>query len=294
MFFCASSGFQPSVFTSAPVGDLDRPGGDERRDDLFHALAEEDRVGLAELALDDRVVAGRLGLGHGAGDHASDFDVVVGDEQGLVGLELAVIGDDRDTGVDGLLDRRQDRHRILGVDDDDVDARGDQRLDVRCLGLRGELGVVADVLGTAGRQGRLDAGLIPEAVALFLERRPGDADLAVAGRRASGGARAAALGAALGAAALGAVDAPPPLQAATAMATIDKIAAVLRMDTSALLLFTGSRSTLIHAGTNRRSRAQTSPTSLPGILATRVGAPWSDRLDRCLLRSCHVGYRRVN
>jgi hypothetical protein len=49
------------------------------------------------------------------------------------------------------------------------------------------------------------------------------------------GASLATLGAALGAA-VGAVLLPPPLQAADAMAAIDRIAAVLRIDIVALLL----------------------------------------------------------
>src|SRR5258705_88224 len=68
----------PAVGVDLGAGrDLDRTRGDERGDDLFHALAKEERVGLAELTLDDRVVAGRLGRRDCAGDHPSDFDVVV-------------------------------------------------------------------------------------------------------------------------------------------------------------------------------------------------------------------------
>src|SRR5258705_1931817 len=68
----------PAVGVDLGAGrDLDRTRGDERGDDLLHALAKEERVGLAELTLDDRVVAGRLGRRDCAGDHPSDFDVVV-------------------------------------------------------------------------------------------------------------------------------------------------------------------------------------------------------------------------
>jgi hypothetical protein len=177
-----------------------------------------------------------------SGDHPADLDAVVRHEEGLGVLDLAVVGDDRDPGVDRLLDRRQDRLRILGVDDEDVDAGRDQGLDVRRLGLRRELGVVAGVRPAAGLDGALQSGLVAKAVALLLERGPRHADMTCAGCLAPPEPLLAAGGADAGAAVLADGVAPPPLQAANATAAIDRNAVAFRMDMVRLLqLGSGSR-----------------------------------------------------
>ena len=152
-------------------------------------VAQEDRVRLGLVAQDDRVVTGWLRRGNRTRDHASDFDVVVRHEEDLRALELAVIRDDRDPGVERGLERRQDRLRVHGVEDEDIDARRDQGRDVRRLDFRLVHCGVSDVLSTTGREGGPDPRLIPKPIALFLERGPGHAHLARAGRSRGGRCR---------------------------------------------------------------------------------------------------------
>ena len=100
------------------------------------------------------------------------------------------------------LDRRLDRLGVEGVDARTSTPGAMQRLDVGGLGLGRVLGVVADVLASAGLDGRLDRGLVAQPVALLLKGEPGHADLAgrrrprwVRGLAASSVRRSAALGA---------------------------------------------------------------------------------------------------
>ena len=141
IWVCATSGFQPSVNRSAPAGIGDRLGVEGGLDDLLEAVIQEAHVRIGLVALHDRVVARRLGLQDLAGDDPPDLDVVVGQVEDLRVLDQAVVGDDRDPGRQGGLDRRDDRLVIEGVDEQDVDARVDQRLDVRGLGRGGVLAV---------------------------------------------------------------------------------------------------------------------------------------------------------
>ena len=66
--------------------------------------------------------------------------------------DVAVDGDDRNTGVDGCLDRRSERLDVLRRDDDAIDALGDRRFEPGRLGGRVVLAVLLD---------QLDVELVP-------------------------------------------------------------------------------------------------------------------------------------
>ena len=156
----------------------------------------------------------------------------MGEEEGLGVLQLAVIGDDRDAGVDGLLT-------------DGRIATGSWALMTMTLTpaaisdstfaawVSGELGIVAGVLAPTGLDRGLEPGLVAEAVALLLEGRPGNADMAAPAAVAAG---VVAAGVVATGPVVGAVDAVPPPQAANTMATTDRAAADFRMLTFTLLL----------------------------------------------------------
>ncbi len=69
---------------------------------LDHARAEEVRVGVGLVALDDDEVAGALDLQQRLGLQLADEDVVEGDVERARIFDQAVIRDDGDAGVEGL------------------------------------------------------------------------------------------------------------------------------------------------------------------------------------------------
>jgi hypothetical protein len=70
------------------------------------------------------------------------LDLVVRQVVGALGGHERVDRDDLDAGLDGLIDRRVERIRIVRVDDDRVDVLGDQVADVGQL--TGRVRVVVD------------------------------------------------------------------------------------------------------------------------------------------------------
>ena len=155
---------------------------------LVPALRQE-RLGvrIARVALDEDVVAlgdlleDRVGLG------LADADVVERDVQDARVLDQAVIGDDLDAGVLGLLDRREHGLGVLREDDQDLGALRDHGVDVGRLLLIDEVGVGIDVRAATGLDRLLDARLVVCRPARLLEVVPRHADGAV-GRRAGGSA----------------------------------------------------------------------------------------------------------
>jgi len=79
---------------------------DIREPSLDHARAQEVCVGIGRVALDDDVVAGALDLQEGLGLHLADQDVVERDVEHARIFDQAVIGDDWDLCIEGLLDGR--------------------------------------------------------------------------------------------------------------------------------------------------------------------------------------------
>ena len=154
----------------------------------FH-LAREQEVGvrIGRGALDEGVIAFRLGLLDFARLDAADFLVVEGQVEGVRVLDQAVIADHRNAVVDGGLHGRADGGGILRQDDQRIGALRDQRLHVgELLGGR-RLGVRRNVGGAGGLEGLLDGRLVG-LPALFLEVGPGHADgLAVLRGGRSGG-----------------------------------------------------------------------------------------------------------
>ncbi len=146
MFFCAISGFQPSVYSSPTI--LMSPLLDRVGQHLLLALAQEVGVRVGGRALDEDVVALGLDLEHAARLHAADLLVVEGDVEHAGLLDQAVVGDDRQAlALLGLGQRGQDRVLVHGQDDQHLGALGDQAVDVGDLLLRRAAGVGADVLG---------------------------------------------------------------------------------------------------------------------------------------------------
>ena len=141
----------------------------------------------------DRPLAGR----------PADQHVVAADELGVaVGLDVAVEHEDRDAGVDRLLDHAGEARRFLGRDQERVDLLADQVLDVGDLLLGAVLAVGDDQLdlGVLRRLGddvlvelrppRLDGRGLAEADHPLLVLRPGEA-LGQVGRHRQAGDRAA-------------------------------------------------------------------------------------------------------
>ena len=129
----------------------------------------------------------------------ADQHVVAADELGVaVGLDVAVEHEDRDAGVDRLLDHAGQARRLLRRDQQRVDLLADQVLDVGHLLLGAVLAVGDDQLDLRVLRGlgddvlvelrppRLDGGGLAEADHPLLVLRPGEALGQVGGHRQAG------------------------------------------------------------------------------------------------------------
>ncbi|ENN88048.1 hypothetical protein RHSP_51307 [Rhizobium freirei PRF 81] len=165
---------QPAVGVSfADVLDLASIDGGLQH---FH-LAGEEEVGVrvGRRALDEDVVALRLGLQHVASLHAAHFLVVEGDVEGSRIFDQAVVADNRNAFVGGLFDGRADGVGILRENDESAGTLGNQGFNVGQLLRRRRLGVGGNILGAGCRQSLLD-GCFIRLPTLFLEVGPGNAD----------------------------------------------------------------------------------------------------------------------
>ncbi len=154
--------------------DVDRARSDLVTDHFHHAFQQEAGVRVALVAFDDGKVAFAGDGGHRFRDDAANALVVERQVEGTRVFDQAVIADDRDAFVVGLVHCGADCVLVHRQDDQRVCALGDQRFNVgQLLGCRG-LRVCRDVLGAQLFQLGLDRGFVGFP-ALFLEVRPAHA-----------------------------------------------------------------------------------------------------------------------
>ena len=151
---------------------------------LLLTVAQELGIGVGRRALDHGVVAFRLGCQHSACLHAADLLVVERDVGHTGRFYQAVIGDDGNLLLVGLVHGRQNGVFVHRKHDQYLGTLGNQAIDVGQLLLGRTTRVGADVLGARLCQLCLDGGLVG-LPALLLEIGPAYADGCL---RESGGA----------------------------------------------------------------------------------------------------------
>ena len=146
---------------------------------VVEALRQERRgVGVTRVALDDDVRAGRDSLEQRLCLRLADGHVVERDVQDLGVLDQAVIGDDGDAGVLGLLQRGDDGVGVLRQEHEDIGATVDERLDVGVLLQVVEVGVEVEEVAAVVDDLALHVGAVGGCPARLLEVVPRHADVA--------------------------------------------------------------------------------------------------------------------
>ena len=132
---------------------LDAAGLDGGAQHLDLPGVHEVRVGILGGALDEDVAALGPHRLERARLQAPDLHVVEGDVEDARRLDQAVVGDHRNPLGPGEGERGMDGVGVLGQEDQDVGAAGDQAFDVRELLLARALGVGGEVARAPRRQG---------------------------------------------------------------------------------------------------------------------------------------------